>query len=68
MPVIHSENGVYHFSGGSVSYIGVSLGSITTYTTTEHFRVNGSRVFENQCEDGKWTPQAEIVHTGDSIG
>ena len=49
-----------------MSYSGISLGSIATYTTTEDYRVNGSRVFENQCEDGKWTPQAEIVHAGDS--
>ena len=47
---------------------GVCLGSIATYTTTEDYRINGSRVFESRCEDGKWTPQAEIVRAGDSKG
>ena len=51
-----------------MSYSGVSLGSIATYTTTEDYRINGSRVFKNRFEDGKWTPQAEIVRAGDSKG
>ena len=59
-PVIQNGEGVYSFSGGNVTYNGVSLGSTATYRTTLDYRINGSCVFESRCEDGVWTPPAMI--------
>ena len=62
--VIQNGEGVYSFSGGNVTYNGVSLGSTATYRTTMNYHINKSQVFESRCEDGMWTPPAVIESTG----
>ena len=62
--MIQNGEGVYSFSGGNVTYNGVSLGSTATYRTTMNYHINGSRVFESRCEDGLWTPTAVIQSAG----
>ena len=62
--MIQNGEGVYSFSGGNVTYNGVSLGSTATYRSTNDYRINGSCVFERRCEDGLWTPTAVIQSAG----
>ena len=63
--MIQNGEGVYSFSGGNVTYNGVSLGSTATYRTTVDYRINGSCVFEIICKDRIWAPPAKIVFAGD---
>ena len=46
-PVIQNREGVYSFSGGNVTYNGVSLGSTATYRTAVNYRCNGPQVHIN---------------------
>ena len=72
--VIQNGVGVYSFSGGNVTYNGVSLGSTATYRTTMNYRCSGSqvhrnvsRVCESICENGTWTPQVMIESAGNGF-
>ena len=72
-PVIQNGEGVYSFSGGNITYNGVSLGSTATYRTTVDYccivsqvHRNVSRVCENRCENGMWTPQIMIESAGNA--
>ena len=69
--MIQNGEGVYSFSGGNVTYNGVSLGSTATYRTTVDYRCTGSQVHmnvpqvcESRCENGMWTPQVMIESAG----
>ena len=66
-PVVQNGQGVYSFSGGNVTYNGVSLGSTATYRTTVDYHINGSCVFESRCEDGIWAPPATIESTSNGF-
>ena len=73
-PVIQNGESVYSFSGGNVTYNGVSLGSTATYRTTNDYQCTGfqvymnvSRVCESRCEDGTWTPQIKIQSAGNGF-
>ena len=57
--------GVYSFSGGNVTFDGVSLGSTATYLTNEHYRVNGSQVFTSKCESDNWVLPSTGITTGE---
>ena len=65
--MIQNGEGVYSFSGGNVTYNGVSLGSTATYRTTMDYHIKRSRVFESTCEDGQWTPPAIILSAGNDL-
>ena len=60
--MIQNGEGVYSFSGGNVTYNGVSLGSTATYRTT--MNCSESQVFERRYEDGLWTTTAVIQSAG----
>ena len=69
--MIQNGEGVYSFSGGNVTYNGVSLGSTATYRMAMDYRCivsqvhsNVSRVCESRCENGTWTPQVMIESAG----
>lgn len=62
--------GVYSFSGGNVTFDGVSLGSTATYLTNEHYHVNGSQSFTSSCDDEiqNWVlPSARKIVGGEVV-
>ena len=59
--------GIYSFSGGNVTFDGVSLGSTATYTTNEHYLVNGSQTFMSRCENENWVLPSQGIVTGNVI-
>ena len=65
MPDIEGGEGFYSFSGGNVTYNGVSLGSTAAYTTSLDYLVNGQRFHESTCENDMWTPEAIISDAGE---
>ena len=61
-PEANFTNGVgnYSFSGGNVTFDGVSLRSTATYTTNAHYHIIGSDT--RRClNNGSWTPSTEII-------
>ena len=71
--MIQNGVGVYSFSGGNVTYNGVSLGSTATYRMAMDYRCivsqvhrNASQVCESRCENGMWTPQVMIESAGNA--
>ena len=51
--------GVFTFSGGRVTFNGISYGSVATYTTTGVYRVSGEQIFQTIiCENNEWIPPA----------
>ena len=53
--------GVFTFSGGNVTFNGISYGSVATYTTTGDYRVNGEQSFQRICQNGEWMSPATIT-------
>ncbi|CAI8017726.1 hypothetical protein GBAR_LOCUS10717 [Geodia barretti] len=61
-PMFQGGLGIYSFSGGNVTFDGVSLGSTATYTTNERYLVNGSQTFTSRCGNDNWVlPSQGIV-------
>ena len=56
--------GIYSFSGGNVTFDGVSLGSTATYTTNERFLVNGRQMFTSRCRNDSWVLPSQGIDTG----
>ena len=53
--------GVFTFSGGNVTFDGVSYGSVATYTTTGDYRVIGEQSVQSICESDEWLPPVAII-------
>ena len=53
--------GVFTFSGGNVTFDGVSYGSVATYTTTGDYRVIGEQNVQSICESDEWMPPEAII-------
>ena len=56
--------GVFTFSGGRVTFDGVSYGSVATYTTTGAYCVNGEQSFQTNCQSDEWMPPTRITFKG----
>ena len=54
----------FSFSGGNVTFNGVSLGSTAIYMTSVDYHVNGGLMLERVCLNNTWTPPADINVTG----
>ena len=59
--------GIYSFSGGNVTFDGVSLGSTATYTTDESYPVNGSQTCTSRCENENWVLPSQGIVAGNVI-
>ena len=53
--------GVFTFSGGRVTFNGISYGSVATYTTIGDYRVDGEQNFQTVCLNDTWIPPAVIT-------
>ena len=62
--VIMTADGLrmFTFSGGNVTFNGISYGSVATYTTTEDYHINGEHTFQRFCQNA-WIPPARITFT-----
>ena len=59
--------GIYSFSGGNVTFDGVSLGSTATYTTNEGYLVNGRQTFMSRCGNDDWLLPSQGIVSGNVI-
>ena len=53
-PLTFGETGYSSFSGGSVTFDGISEGSTATYTTHGDYFVSGGQFFQTTCRNGSW--------------
>ena len=67
-PVFNNGMGIYSFSGGNVTFDGVSLGSTATYTTNEHYRINGSQTFTSRCGGNTMALPSQGIVAGNYLG
>ena len=58
--------GVYSFSGGNVTYYGLSLGSTATYSTSGvYICSNGNQILKRRWEQGYWIPEGITSKAGE---
>ena len=51
----------YSFSGGNVTFDGISEGSTATYTTHGDYFVSGGQFFHTTCHNESWIPLPNIT-------
>ncbi|CAI8017723.1 hypothetical protein GBAR_LOCUS10717 [Geodia barretti] len=66
-PMFQGGLGIYSFSGGNVTFDGVSLGSTATYTTNERYLVNGSQTFTSRCGNDNWVLPSQGIVAGNFV-